>query len=885
MNRVILSVVLAILPLTGFASPVKDWSAARDGLRLHDAGGTLCVEVLKNDMFRILYFPQGQDPCPVRSASVVKYDWSTPPFDVRESDNDILLSTSTHRVRISKPDGILSFEDQRGQVLLSELDGSSRILEPCEVLGERTWHAEQRFSSPEDEAIYGLGQFHEGIMDFKDYFLRLKQFNTVIALPFFFSTKGYGLFWNNSSLTEWNPEKIELEHQIQASWDYEWALFEPEEDGEYIFIVDGLGRNASVYVDIDELCMEDGFEKRISRRIINQDYDVIPSCLAGRVSLEKGKTYELNIKADFKNLYVRTPSMSGKSTLRSEVADVIDYFVMLGSPDKAISDLRELTGEAPLFPQWAYGFNQSRYTYDTEEAMLAVADGYRSRHYPLDVVVQDMNYWEVSDERNTWGSHLFDPQKFPNPEGMYKKLHDDYKVHVLISVWPRINRDADLFDYFVENGYSLGVQNTASKSAEGISIIGEQDNVAIDPYNPEARKAYWHFMKERLWDKGVDGWWLDASEPEWGYDFRISKTFAGSGARNLNTYSLMQTGAIYDGQRGETDKKRVVILTRSAFPGQQRYGTQCWSGDIGITWNTFRQQLAAGLNYSMAGMPYWSSDIGGFRPFMKTHSHEYRELVVRWFQFGTFLPVMRVHGCRSTELWNLDKESEAIQVAYDRFRHRMLPYIYSLADRVTSEGYTIHRGIVMDYPDDPATYRMDDQFMMGSALMVCPVTEYRSRSREVYLPGQGKWFDFWSGHSFDGGSRVRAEAPIEQIPIFVPAGTILPLGEAVEYAGERPADLLEVRIYPGADGSFTLYEDENDGYGYEKGRSARIVFHWDNAGRTLTIDKPSGSFPGMLKERRFRVTLVGEGKAVGMEAAAGCDRELVYRNKQIKIRL
>ena len=752
-------------------------------------------------------------------------------------------------------------------------------------MGEQTWHVEQRFASPDDEAIYGLGQFHEGVMNFKDYYLRLRQFNTVIALPFYISTRGYGLFWNNASMTEWNPEREELEHHIQASWDYHWTLYEPEETGEYTFILDGLKENASVYMTIDELQMVNGFEERIPQTVICQDYDVIPQTLAGRVHLEKGRHYELNYKANFEHLYVRTPRMSGKSTLRSEVADAIDYYVMLGNADHAIAQLRELTGQAPMFPRWAYGFTQSRYTYDTEVAMLGAARGYRDRHYPIDVVVQDMNYWEATEQRNTWGSHLYDPKKFPDPEGMYRQLHNDYNVHTLISVWPRIHRDADLFQYFVDKGYSLGIQNTSGKSLEGFTIVGEQDNVAIDPYNPEARRAYWHFMKERLWDKGVDGWWLDASEPEWGYDFRQSQTYVGSGARHLNTYSLMQTSAIYDGQRAATAEKRVVILTRSAFPGQQRYATQCWSGDIGITWNTMRQQIAAGLNYSMAGMPYWSCDVGGFRPYMKTHSHSYLELVTRWLQWGTFLPIMRVHGCRSTELWDLGPEAEQIMVAYDRFRYRLLPYIYSIADRVSQEGYTILRGLAMDAPSDTMTWRINDQFMMGPALMVCPVTEYKARSREVYLPKGRQWYDFWTDRLTDGEHTMHADAPIGQTPVFVPAGTILPLGEVMEYATERPSDIIDLRIYPGADADFTLYEDENDNYNYEQGQCTRIPFHWDDQHRRLTIGAARGSFPGMLRQRTFRVAIVNEGHHTGMDSSATYETEITYTNKRMSITL
>lgn len=867
------------------ASPVKSWTRGNNYVDISDEGGQLRIEICRSDIFHVLYFPKGTKAHEVTSPSVVKTKWAETKWDAREKKGDIIINTANCRIQIDKSTGRITYFDKKGDTLLSEVDGNSRTLTPATVMGENTYHASQRFISPADESIYGLEQNHEGNMDYRGYYLRLKQFNTVIALPFYFSTKGYGLFWNNASLTDFNPEKTELQTWIQASFDNSWTLYEPKTTGDYQFILDGLHDNGSVEMTIDELQDSDGVEKRISRKVINQDYDVIPTTLSGRVHLEAGKRYELNFRARFKHLYVRTPEMENTTELSSEVADQIDYYFFAGNADKAISSLRELTGEAPLFPRWAYGFTQSRYTYDTQQKMLDVAEGYRKRHYPLDVVVQDMNYWTSNDSVNTWGSHLYDKDRFPDPVAMYKQLHEKDKVHVLISVWPRINRQADLFDYFVNKGYSLGIQNTAGKSQEGITIKGEQDNVAIDPYNPEARKAYWNFMKERLWDKGVDGWWLDASEPEWGYDFHSSHTYAGSGARNLNTYSLMQSSAVYDGQRSVTNDKRVVILTRSAFPGQQRYATQCWSGDIGITWNTMKQQIPAGLNFSMAGMPYWSSDTGGFRPFMKTYSLNYRELVTRWFEMSTFLPIMRVHGCRDTEIWSLGKTEERIGAKYDRFRYRMLPYIYSLAARVTFDGYTILRGLAMDFPNDKNIRRIDDEFMMGSAFLVCPVTEYQARHRNVYLPEGRNWTNFWTGNQVKGGQTINAEAPLDEMPIYVPDGTILPLGRQLEYAAQAPEDTLELRIYPGRDADFNIYEDSGDGYQYEKGQHATIPLKWDNSKRELTIGDANGSFPGMLQQRTFHIVLVSQGKGTGMDTSASIDKTVTYRNKKISIKL
>lgn len=860
-----------------------EWKKLSDGVCVEVKEGKLRIQVCKDDVFRVMIYP-GSEIVENHTASVIKYDWNKCNWKLKELDGEIVLSTKTNKVHISN-DGTVSFYDNDGKVLLKEKLNDKPRLEKTVVSGENVYKSNVEFLAHEDEAIYGLAQVPDGVMDFKDYFLNLRQFNTVIALPFYISTRGYGLFWNNTSLTQFNPERKKLDTRIQSSWDSQWLVYEPEETGEHVFILENLHNNASVYVTVDELKEVNGFEERERKDIIKHDYDVIPSYMQGRVFLEKGKKYEINIKANFKQFSVKTPSMMGKTEFESEVADVVDYYFFAGNADNAIKSLRELTGDTPMFPRWAFGLIQSRFTYDSQKLMMDATIGYRSRKYPVDVIVQDMNYWDFSEGNNTWGSHIFDPKRYSDPKEMFRSIHDDYNAHTMVSVWPRINKAADIFDYFVENRYAVSSMKKAEGNGqEGITVDNTVDNITVDVYNPEASKEYWRFMKERLWDLGVDGWWLDASEPE--SNFHDAFTYAGSGARHLNTYSIMQSGAIYNGQRETTSDKRVVILTRSAFIGQQRYATQCWSGDIGMTWNTYKQQIAAGLNFCATGMSYWSSDIGGFRPYIKAHSHKYRELVTRWFQYGTFLPMFRVHGCRDTELWKLTPEEERIMLKYDRFRYRMLPYIYSLAWKISNGGYTMLRALPLDFPDDKKVRRLNDEYMFGNAFLVCPITEYKDRSRKVYLPDNGgKWFDFWTGEKYEGGTDVMADAPADVIPLFVPEGTILPLGKEMEWSGQLKDDVLEIRVYPGKDAEFTLYEDENDNYNYEKGKYSEIKFKWDDDKRVLTIDKRNGSFDGMLNIRTFNVVLVNIDNGIGMDESTNSNVSVEYKGTRKSIKL
>jgi alpha-D-xyloside xylohydrolase len=381
---------------------------------------------------------------------------------------------------------------------------------------------------------------------------------------------------------------------------------------------------------------------------------------------------------------------------------------------------------------------------------------------------------------------------------------------------------------------------------------------------------------------------MDTTEPETeGQEENIllnHKLAAGSGNRYVNVFPLLDTQAVYQGQRSASDKKRVFILSRSAFAGSQRNGVTAWSGDINSDWLSFRRQVPAGLNFALSGIPYWTTDIGGF-VFGNTRDPDFRELFVRWFQYGTFNPILRVHGTRhpdENELWSYGSDAQTILVNFDRLRYRMLPYIYSLAWKTTSESYTPMRPLVMDFRNDSRAQNIGDQFMFGPAFLVNPVTDSAATSRQVYLPG-ANWYDFWTGFVLEGGRTINAIAPLNRLPLYVRAGSILPLGPDEEWSTEKAADPIELRIYRGANGDFTLYEDENDNYDYEKGVYATIPLHWDDAGHTLIIGDRKGQFPGMLESRSFRIVFVSENHGVGVNPADEVDKTVQYSGKQISV--
>lgn len=567
-----------------------------------------------------------------------------------------------------------------------------------------------------------------------------------------------------------------------------------------------------------------------------------------------------------------------QTTFSSEVGDGIDYYFMYGeNADGVVAQMRELTGQVPMFPLWTYGFWQSRERYKTQDETVGVVRKYRDLGVPLDGIIQDWRYW---GNNYLWNAMEFLNEEFYDPQKMINDVHN-MNAHMIISIWNSFGphtkqyRELDsidaLFDFktWPESGSFKWPPNPDYPS--GVRVY--------DAYNPAARDIFWKYLNDGIFSLGMDGWWIDSSEPDH-FDPKPSdfdnQTYLGSFRKVRNAYPLMTVGGVYKHQREVTSDKRAFILTRSVFAGQQRYGANTWSGDVVASWDALRKQISGGLNLSLCGIPHYNSDIGGFflwdfqNPLKNA---DYRELYVRWVQFGAFCPMMRSHGADAPrEIYQFGQKGEPVYDAiekYIRLRYSLLPYIYSTSWDVTENQSSMMRALVMDFPSDKKALDIDDQYMFGKSILVCPVTEsmYNQdgeedfaaiKKRELYLPAGANWIDFWTGEALEGGQTVTKETPIDIMPIYAKAGAIIPIGPDVQYAEEKSWDNLEIRIYEGADGEFTLYEDENDNYNYEKGMYSNIRFIWDDSKKVLTIDKREGSFPGMIENKQFDVKIIGQ---------------------------
>jgi len=751
-------------------NPVKKVQQEGDGVVFSMGTGTLKLQVCSDSVIRVLYsatatFPKKTDYV------VIKQSWPAAKWTMQSSDDAVTLSTSALKIMVTKKDGAIAYADANGNALVQE---ASRKLTPAKVNGEDTYRAESFVNIyGSHEGLYGLGQHQSGVWNYRGESVDISQENSNIAVPLMLSSKGYGIFWNNTS------------------------------------------------------------RSRFNNRFANYLY------------------------------------------ISSEVADVIDYYFLYGPDfDKIIAEYRDLTGQAPMFGKWAYGFWQCKNRYKSQEEILGVAKRYRDLHIPVDNIVQDWFWW------NRKGEFVFN-NNYPDPKGMFDQLHSE-NFHLMISIWPFFEPGSKNYDYMQSKGWFVDKFKYAKPPFH-------TDAMAVyDATSPEARKFYWDEVNKGLFSIGADAWWMDTTEPETeGQEDNIllnHKLAAGSGNRYVNVYPLLDTGAVYEGQRSASDKKRVFILSRSAFAGSQRNGVTAWSGDINSDWFSFRRQIPAGLNFALSGIPYWTTDIGGF-VFGSPTDPAFRELFIRWFQYATFNPVLRVHGTRNpdeNELWSYGPDAQNILVNFDRLRYRMLPYIYSLAWKTTSEAYTPMRPLVMDFRNDSRAQDVGDQFMYGPAFLVNPVTEPSSNTRPVYLP-EAKWYDFWTGAAVEGGHMINAITPLDRLPVYVRAGSIVPLGPDQEWSTQKAEDPIELRIYPGTDGDFTIYEDENDGYAYEKGVYATIPLHWDDAAHTLTIGERKGQFPGMLQNRTFRVVVVRGNHGVGVNASDEPDKVAQFSGSQISV--
>lgn len=923
--------------------PATSVQRVSDGVVVRFGDGLLKLEVCAADVVRVAY-ARNESFFVRKSLAAQPKKCDGAPFNVTEAGGTVTVSTSKMHARADLATGKVSFLDLTGKPVLEE---SGRTIMPAVVMGENTAHVRQEWAPAEGEALYGLGENQIGLLDIKGYDLDLWQHNGTIIIPFLVSSRGWGVLWDNTSYTRfgdlrpWTP--IPAERVYDAKGDrggftgyyFKGSDFKREVGERVDRVIDialsskekkpnslifpGLPEgNASVRW-IGEVTPEmtgdyqfqtfsnSGIKMWIDNQLVINHWRQgwLPWKEVARVHLEAGHPTKLRLEwskdqnMETVQLLWKPPAPTPPTTsLWSEVGDGVDYYFVYGPEiDDVVAGYRRVTGAAPMVPRWALGLWQSRQRYETQKQSLDVVDGFRKRGIPFDNIVQDWFYWK----ENAWGSMDFDPARFPNPEQWIKDVHAKH-ARLMISVWGKYYPGTKNFEAMRQNGFLYHL-NLAEGLRDWVGD-GGYPYTFYDAFNPEAGKLFWSQMNVGIFSKHPDAWWLDAPEPDLlptptleGQRTHMNPTALGSGARMLNAYSLVNSKSVYEGQRSVAPDQRVFILTRSAFAGQQRYGAAVWSGDITSTWTAMRAQIPAGLGLSVSGLPYWSMDIGGFSVparFSTPHPtaadlEEWRELNARWFEFGTFVPLLRVHGeAPKREMWEFGGDASPAykaELKFDRLRYRLLPYLYSLAGGVTQSGGTIMRPLVMDFRADAQAREVSDEYMFGPALLVSPVTTYEARTRPVYLPGTAGWYDFWTGALAAPGQTVVVPAPYDAIPVHVRAGAIVPMGPELQYTDEKPADPITLWVYAGADGTFTLYEDDGLTYGYEKGQFTRIPIRWTEATRTLTIGKREGAFTGMPQTRTFEVVLVSKDKPVGFSFTPKADKSVKYDGAAVDVKL
>lgn len=572
-------------------------------------------------------------------------------------------------------------------------------------------------------------------------------------------------------------------------------------------------------------------------------------------------------------------------TFSSEIAQSINYYVIdADNMDGVIAGYRHLTGQAPMMPKWAYGFWQSRQRYETQDQLLDTVHEYRKRGWPLDNIVQDWFYWP----ENGWGSHDFDKARFPDPKGMVDDVHKNH-AHVMLSIWGKFYPNTDNYKEFASKGH-MWTKNVENGDLDWVG--SGYKNSHYDPYTQEARDIYYRQLKGKLVDLGFDAWWMDNSEPDVNSNTRpedfkklIGPTVYGAGEITFNPYSLMHTKAMIDGLDRDQPDTRQFILSRSGFAGIQRNAVAVWSGDTVARWNNLYDQISAGVSFSMSGIPNWTHDIGGYAQETRfqigdvgsaqenrstgtakidpADLKEWQELNLRWFQFGALTPLFRSHGeVVKREIYNIAPEGSEMRdsmVWYDKLRYRLMPYIYSTASDIYYHSGTVMRGLVMDFPKDDQVKDIKDQYLFGHDLMVAPVYVYGARERSVYMPKGAAWYDFYTGDLYQGGTTVSVKAPASRIPLLVKAGAILPMGPVTQYVDEHPDAPITINVYSGADGQFSLYEDDGVTKAYTRGEFSRIPFSYKDKTGTLTIGERRGRYKGMVDKRRFKIHFIHAG--------------------------
>ncbi len=902
-------------------------------------GQAVRLIVVNERIIRVSSVPFGEFPETTSLMAVERPD-ANMEFTIEKGAGHVTLSTSLLSAEVSLLTGAVSFTDNDGTLFLTEKEDGGRSFMPVMAMGEKGYTIRQQFESYPDEAIYGLGANQTSFMNLKGKDADLFQYNTLAVVPFIISNRNYGILWDNNSRTkygdirDWNELSSLKLYDSQGAENGLTATYADRKTGKqvfttrnereisYQFIPDLAGFPEGFNPGEGKVTWEGAFETDttgvfkfmfnsagyarlwIDGRLL---FDRWRQCWNASASyftlnLEQGRRYPLKIEwiPDGGESYIAlrylTPlddDEQQRISFWSEVADQIDYYFISGeNMDEVISGYRTVTGKAPVMPEWAMGFWQSRQRYTNQEELLDVAREYRKRNIPFDNIVLDWQYWPA----DKWGDHQFDVTRFPDPDGMIRTLHDDLNARIMISVWPKYYVGTENYEAMKSKGY-LYMRNVEMERRDWIGYL----STFYDAFNANARTAFWNQINIALYSRGIDAWWLDATEPDITSNLPMEErkammnpTALGSADRYFNAYSLVQAQGVYEGQRATDPENRVFILTRSAFAGLQRYSAANWSGDIAARWHDMAAQIPCGLNMSMSGIPWWTMDIGGFSVESRYHNpspadlDEWRELMTRWHQYGAFVPLFRSHGeFPFREIYNTAPDNHIAyktMVEYNRLRYRLMPYIYSLAGQAWLNDYTIMRGLTMDFSLDTEVFDIADQYMFGPSLMVNPVTEYKVRSRKVYLPSAYGWYDVRTGRHYAGGTVVEADAPYEWMPLFAREGSLIPTGPDIQYTGEKEADPLTLWVYAGADGAFELYEDEGDNYNYEDGAYTLIPLTWNEAERTLTIGKREGEYRGMLHERTINVIMVSENRAVKLDFGRPPDKSVKYSGEEIKVR-
>ena len=844
------------------------------------------------------------------SLMVIAKPDGTPQF--ASADGWASLVTNSGAAMVQLSDGRLVVYGKEGRLLLDE-NASARTITPVELEGQEWFATRVQFNRGTDEGLYGLGQHQNRQMNYNGEDVELAQHNMAIAVPYLVSTRGYGLLWDNNSITRVGDpkpyQKLALNWQANYYLGDDLVVTRDENTVDYQYIRDKVRwpKKATAAVEAattgQNTAGNSVQEQRVvwtgtytpetggthKFRLYSSSYVTVtadgqevltrwrqnwnPWYHNFELDLSAGQPVELKIEWEPNQGYIALehadplPDADRHSvSFASEAGRAIDYYVVPAPKmDDAIAGYRRLTGRAPMMPEWAFGFWQSRQRYNTQAELLDVVDAYRSAEIPIDNIVQDWFYWP----EDSWGCHCFDRKRFPDPVAMVHDVHDR-DMRIMISVWPKFYPTTQYGRELEAGGYLYQRPLEAGQ----LDWVGQgYRNTFYDPYTPEAREIYWRQIRETLLPMGFDAWWMDATEPDWHSNLSVeerkyqmtSPATGVPGAAIFNSYPLPHAEGVAEGLREAQSNRRPFILTRSGFGGVQRASAALWSGDVAARWDDLRDQISAGLNLSLAGVPNWTHDIGGFAVEDRfsqedpEHLREWRELYTRWFQFGAFSPLFRSHGeypLRETPI--IAAEDQAMMeslVHYHRLRYRLMPYIYTLAAGTYFDDGTIMRPLVMDFEADRATWEIDDEYLFGPALLVAPVTQYKARSRQVYLPAGTTWIDLLSGARLEGGQTITAAAPRERMPLYAKAGSIVPTGPVIQSTAEDTGGALTIHVFTGADGSFALYEDEGTDLSYRTGEYTRIPITWDDTARTLVIGERKGSYRGMHENRHIGVVV------------------------------